>query len=136
MAIDEQKILGIMISKFNSEYTANHIPSDFLIAPIPTDSRYKYGFQATSTILGTPIIKFRIYFNLGKLENLDKFIMRAVDDAIAGEDYVFVTKGILTLEAISDNNSSAVVTNYDGRGFIDPTSQIINVTVILGTDEW
>ena len=136
MALDEQRILKIMIDKFNNEYTANHIPSDFLIAPIPTDSRYKYAFQATSSILSSPIVKFRVYFNIGKLENLDKFVLKAIDDNTIGEDYAFVTRGILTLDAVTDNNTIGVTKDYDGRGYIDPTSDLVNITVSLGSNEW
>lgn len=138
MALEEQKILKLMIDKFNDEYVAEHNLEDFNIGPIPSGDEYTYAFQATSSILDNPIVNFRIYFNIGKIPNLTKFTLKAVDDDTIGDIYAFITKGTLTTEAVTDDNKTNPIIDYEGSGQIDPTNKCIDVstTMQLEEDEW
>lgn len=138
MALSERKILDIMISKFNEEYVAHHKSEDFLITSIASGTDYSYCFEARSSFMSTGITKFRVYFNIGPLDNLPRFKLSPIDDAIPGEEYAFVTKGTLCKEsALVDNTTSTDTTeDYDGDGVIDPTSVCAGVTMALGSDEW
>lgn len=138
MALSERKILDIMISKFNEEYVAHHKSEDFLITSIASGTDYSYCFEARSSFMSTGIAKFRVYFNIGPLDNLLRFKLSPIDDTIPGEEYAFVTKGTLCKEsALVDNTTSTDTTeDYDGDGVIDPASVCVGVTMALGSDEW
>jgi hypothetical protein len=138
MALSERKILDIMISKFNEEYVAHHKSEDFLITSIASGTDHSYCFEARSSFMSTGITKFRVYFNIGPLDNLPRFKLSPIDDAIPGEEYAFVTKGTLCKEsALVDNATTTDTTeNYDGDGVIDPTSVCVDVSMQLGMNEW
>lgn len=138
MALSERKILDIMISKFNEEYVAHHNSEDFLITSIASGTDYSYCFEARSSFMSTGIAKFRVYFNIGPLDNLPRFKLSPIDDTIPGEEYAFVTKGTLSKESILVDNTTATdsVEDYDGDGVIDPTSVSVDISMQLGMNEW
>jgi len=138
MALSERKILDIMISKFNEEYVAHHKSEDFLITSIASGTDYSYCFEARSSFMSTGIAKFRVYFNIGPLDNLPRFKLSPIDDTIPGEEYAFVTKGTLCKESVLVDNTTTTDTteNYDGDGVIDPTSVSVDISMQLGMNEW
>ena len=138
MALSERKILDIMISKFNEEYVAHHKSEDFLITSIASGTDYSYCFEARSSFMSTGIAKFRVYFNIGPLDNLPRFKLSPIDDTIPGEEYAFVTKGTLSKESILADNTTATdsAEDYDGDGVIDPTSVSVGISMQLGMNEW
>lgn len=135
MALDERKLLELMINKFNEEYHASHQYDNFLIYPIPPNTDYSYGFEAKGTIFNIDV-KFRSYFNIGNQVTLTKFRLAAIDDDIPGEDYTFVTMGIIHKDLITTDGTFNQVIDYDGSGIIDPTNFCTNVSMVLGSDEW
>ena len=135
MAFDERKLLELMINKFNEEYHATHQYDNFLIYPIPPNTDYQYGFEAKGTIYNIDI-KFRIYFNINSQLSLSKFRLLSIDDDVPGEDYTFVTMGIIHKDIITTDGTYNQTIDYDGSGMIDPTNVCTNVSMVLGSDEW
>ena len=136
MAIDEKRLLDIMINKFNAEYGANHNPENFLIYPITANINHQFGYEAKTTLLGSSSIRLRAYFNFGPIENLHKFKLSPIDDADPAEDYAFVTKGVISRDIVTAAPTMASDGTYDGSGTIDPTSVCVDVSMALGQDEW
>lgn len=134
MALLESKILTLIISKFNEEYSAGHKVEDFLIYPITPNTDYQYGFEAKGTVFNIDV-KFRLYFNINGYDQLSKFKLTSVDDDVPGEDYTFVSMGIIDKERVTDDGTYNQVVNYDGTGLIDPTNACLHVTMVLGSDE-
>jgi hypothetical protein len=135
MALDERKLLELMINKFNEEYHASHQYDNFLIYPIPPNTDYTYGYEAKGAIYNIDI-KFRAYFNIHNQYSLSKFRFVAIDDDVPGEDYTFVTIGIIHKDMITTDGTFNQVIDYDGSGMIDPTNVCTNVSMVLGSDEW
>ena len=135
MALLESKVLQLIIAKFNEEYSAIHKVEDFLIYPIPPNTDYNFGFEAKGSIFNISV-KFRLYFNIQNYEQLSRFKLTSVDDDVPGEDYTFVSMGIVDKEVITDDGTYNQVHNYDGSGLIDPTNACLHITMVLGSDEW
>ena len=135
MALDERKLLELMINKFNEEYHATHQYDNFLIYPITPNTDYQYGFEAKGAIYNIDI-KFRIYFNINSQLSLSKFRLLSIDDDVPGEDYTFVTMGIIHKDIITTDGTYNQTIDYDGSGMIDPTNVCTNVSMVLGSDEW
>lgn len=141
MAITERRILDLIISKFNEEYTAQNKAEDFLIYSITPHNNYQYGFEAKATvnISNEPIIRYRLYFNIGPMEQLPKFKLTAVDDNLSSEEYTFVTQGNIDRAIVADSNLVEPITNYDGTGIIDPTIGSVIETIVgmeLAENQW
>ncbi len=135
MALLESKILDLIISKFNEEYSTEHKVEDFLIYPIQPNTDYHFGYEAKGTVFNIDV-KFRLYFDINVYDQLSKFKLTSIDDDVPGEDYTFVSMGIINKERVTDDGTYNQMVNYDGSGHIDPTNACLHVTMVLGSDEW